>query len=82
LFGSETAGVGVLISRIGGIALIALGVACWPDRYTLRPLFGLLTYNTPVAFYLAYLGFSGATGILLWPAVALHAGLAGLLLGA
>ena len=79
LFGSGIAGVGILISRIGGVALIALGVACWPDRNTLRQFFALLTYNAPVAFYLAYLGLSGATGILLWPAVALHAGLAGLL---
>jgi hypothetical protein len=79
LFGSEIAGVGILISRIGGVALIALGVACWRHRNTLRQFFGLLTYNAPVAFYLGYLGLSGAAGILLWPAVALHAGMAGLL---
>ena len=35
---------------------------------------GMLTYNTVVTLYLAYLGFAvGLTGILLWPAVALHA---------
>ena len=53
-----------------GIALIALGIACWPGP----PLVGMLIYSTVVALYLAYLGFTGGlTGILLWPAVALHA---------
>jgi hypothetical protein len=33
----------------------------------------MLTYSTLVMLYLAYLGFAGGlTGVLLWPAVALH----------
>ena len=53
-----------------GIALIALGVACWPGP----PLVGMLTYSAAVTLYLAYVGFAGGlTGILLWPAVVLHA---------
>ena len=52
-----------------GIALIALGVACWPGT----PLLGMLTYSAAVTLYLAYLGVTGnSTGMLLWPAVALH----------
>jgi hypothetical protein len=40
----------------------------------------MLIYNTLVTIYLAYLGIGGElVGILLWPAVALHAVLTGLL---
>ena len=80
LFDSEIVGAGVLMSRIAGIALIALGVACWPDRNTLRAFFAMLTYNLLAVLYLVYVGISGGAGILLWPAVAEHAGLSVLLL--
>ena len=64
------------MARVTGIALIALGVACWPGT----PLVGMLTYSAAVTLYLAYVGFAGgSTGILLWPAVALHAILTALL---
>jgi hypothetical protein len=70
LFGAEISGAGTLMSRIAGIALIALGVACWPGP----PQVGMLTYSAAVTLYLASLGFAGgSTGILLWPAVVLHA---------
>ena len=76
LLGEQLAGVAIPVARIGGIALIALGIACWPGP----PLFGMLTYSAPVTLYLAYLGFAGgATGVLLWPAVMLHAILTALL---
>jgi hypothetical protein len=40
----------------------------------------MLTYSALVTLYLAYLGFAeGPAGILLWPAVALHAILTALL---
>ena len=59
-----------------GIALIALGLACWPGP----PLVGMLTYSAAVTMYLAGVGFAGgSTGILLWPAVVLHAILTALL---
>jgi hypothetical protein len=39
-----------------------------------------LTYSAAVTLYLAYLGFAGGlSGILLWPAVVLHAVLSVLL---
>jgi len=75
LFDSEIVRAGVLMSRIAGITLIALGVACWPDRNTLRAFFGMLTYNLLAVLYLVYVGVNGGAGILLWPAVAEHAGL-------
>jgi len=69
LLGAELTGVAVTVARVAGIALIALGVACWPGT----SLVGMLTYSTAVTLYLAYVGFAGGlTGILLWPAVVLH----------
>ena len=75
LFDSEITGPGVLISRLAGISLIALAVACWPDRNTLRPFLGMLTYNLLATLYLVYVGVNVGAGTLLWPAVAFHAGL-------
>jgi hypothetical protein len=74
LFGANVAGAGVVMSRISGIVLIALGIACWPCAPTSRALAGMLTYSSLAMLYLCYLGISGGfTGILLWPAVVLHA---------
>ena len=72
----------VLISRLTGIALIALAVACLPHRNLSRAFFGMLTYNALATLFLVYAGLIGASGILLWPAVALHAGLSILLVQA
>jgi hypothetical protein len=82
LFDSEIAGAGVLMSRIAGINLIAFGVACWPDSNTLRGFFGMLTYGLLAALYLVYVGVNIGGGILLWPAVAVHAVLSTLLVWA
>ena len=83
LFGAEIAGAGETVSRVAGIALIGLGVACWPNGSTRQPLRGMLTYGTLAALYLVYLGARGdAVGLLLWPAVAAHAILVALLLRA
>ncbi len=72
LLGAEVAGVGAAIARVTGIALIALGVACWPGPATK----GMLAYGGLVTSYLAYLGIRGEwAGPLLWPAVAVHAAL-------
>ena len=76
LLGEELSGVAIPVARVLGIALIALGAVCWPGT----PLLGMLTYSAAVTLYLAYVGFaSGFTGILLWPAVVLHAILTALL---
>lgn len=78
LFGEELSGVAIPVARVLGIALIALGVACWPGR---TALCGMLTYSVLVTLYLAYLGLGGErVGPLLWTAVVLHAVLT-LLLG-
>jgi len=76
LLGEQLAGVAIPVARVAGIALIALGIACWPGP----PLLGMVTYGALVTLYLAYLGFAGGlTGLLLWPAVILHAILTALL---
>jgi hypothetical protein len=69
LLGEELTGIAVPVARVTGIALIALGLACWPGPASA----GMVTYSAAVTLYLGYLGLgAGATGILLWPAVALH----------
>jgi hypothetical protein len=76
LFGAELNGVAIPVARVCGIALIALGIGCWPGS----PRIGMLTYGALVTLYLAYVGFAGGlTGNLLWPAVALHVILTGFL---
>ena len=69
LFGAELVGVGLTMARVTGIALIALGIACWPGP----PLLGMLTYSAAATLFLTWVGLSGVTvGMLLWPAVHLH----------
>ncbi len=79
LFGAEITGVGVLMSRVGGAALLAIGVACWPARNDpggpaqFGLLCGVLIYDLTVAALLAYAGlFLDMAGIALWPAVVVH----------
>ncbi|MGB4913827.1 MAG: hypothetical protein WBO95_17190 [Candidatus Dechloromonas phosphoritropha] len=69
LLGEELTGNAIPVARVAGIALVGLGIACWPGT----PRAGMLTYSAAVTLYLAYLGFTGgSTGLLLWPAVVLH----------
>ncbi|BCH27232.1 hypothetical protein MesoLjLc_71080 [Mesorhizobium sp. L-8-10] len=69
LLGEDLSGIAVPVARVAGIALIGLGIACWPGP----PLAGMLVYSGAVAAYLACIDLQGArAGILLWPAVILH----------
>jgi hypothetical protein len=80
LFGAEISGAGVIMSRIAGIALIGLGVACWPGNSAFQSLSGMLTYSALAMLYLSYIGVRGeAVGVLLWPAVVAHVVLVALL---
>lgn len=84
LVGVEVSGVGTLLARCFGIALLALGLACWPDTERARgggsTLRGMLVYNALIAIYLTFLGtVRHLEGWLLWPAVALHGAVALLL---
>ncbi|MDI2590387.1 hypothetical protein NYP20_13465 [Pseudomonas sp. N3-W] len=61
-----------LFARFFGIALIALGVACWPSPATVAALRSMQVYNGAIALYLAYIGVFVSSGLLLWPAVVFH----------
>jgi hypothetical protein len=71
-------------ARIAGAALLAIGVVCWLGRSTaLGPsqfglIVGVLIYDVAATAILAYTGlFLRLVGVALWPAVVLHAALAG-----
>jgi hypothetical protein len=73
----------LLVSRVTGAALLALGLACWLGRgdkggaAQLGLLTGILIYDAAAAALLGYAGLAlSMTGIALWPAVVLHTALA------
>ncbi len=85
LVGPNTPVEEIPMGRLPGIAILALGLACWPSGApveTARPAFrGMLVYNALIALFLVYLFRVGHLGgVLLWPAVALHAVVALLLI--
>ena len=76
LLGAELSGMAAIVARVAGIALVALGIACWPGT----PMIAMLAYSAAITVYLACVGLAGvADGVLLWPAVVLHAILTALL---
>jgi hypothetical protein len=84
LLGVEQASPEALfVGRIGGAALLAIGVACWLGRSDAHSpaafglLIGVLIYDVAAAGLLAYAGVClSFAGIALWPAVVAHAALA------
>jgi hypothetical protein len=67
------------MSRVAGIALLALVLACWPSRdarVRRRALRAMLAYTAMGTLYVGHLGIGREwVGLLLWPAGALHAAL-------
>jgi hypothetical protein len=74
----------VAIARFSGIVLLALATACLaipPKAHPRSAALGLLVYNVGVVVLFVWLGVATTLrGLLLWPAVILHAGLAAALL--
>ena len=62
LLGVELAGVAIPVARVLGIALVALGVACFSAGEAGQGLSGMLTYSLLVTLYLVYLGLGGEVG--------------------
>lgn len=78
VLGAELDPPGQALGRFAGLALLALALACWPGAVagsgTAAALRALLAFNVLVASYLLYLAIGGElVGVLLWPAVVLHA---------
>ena len=84
LLGKDISGAAVVMTRVAGFGLLALGVACWPRvEGTILRLRAMLIYNLLATAGLGYLRFSGqSVGKLLLPALAVHAVLAILFVGA
>src|ERR1700757_3476623 len=73
----------LFVARLTGAALLAIGIACWLARSDhSRPaqlglLAAVLTYDVAAAALLAYAGLVlRMVGLVLWPAVVVHAALA------
>jgi hypothetical protein len=83
LLGAEPGAVGLMVGRIAGVALLALGIACWGARAdsggaaqtgTLR---AITTYNAGAGLLLiAFVATGRAHGVAVWIAGMLHLALA------
>lgn len=74
---------GLTVSRVAGVALLALGVACWfaredpSGRAATGLIWAMLFYNVAVIVILVLAWISlGLLGIALWPVALAHTGLA------
>ena len=73
----------IFVGRLAGAALLSIGVTSWMARTDTRTpaqvglLTGILIYNAAATLLLVYAGaLLKMIGVLLWPAVAIHAMLA------
>jgi hypothetical protein len=74
----------LVVARMAGAALLSLGCACWlarddgPNRAVTGLVAAMLLYNSVAVAVLANAGaVARLVGVLTWPAIALHAALAG-----
>ena len=76
VYGADATGVVITLGRMTGFGLLALGVACWPERgarVSSPAVRGLLIYNALLTALFIYLAISRVpAGLFFWPALALH----------
>ena len=79
LLGAEVAGASIPLARLVGMALFALGVACWIAQYDVQAwaargvVSAMMLYNMGAVVILGAAGlWSRPVGLALWPAVGLH----------
>ncbi len=76
LLGGGLSQTGTAVARLLGVGLLSLGISAWETesrKIRRPPRVGICTYNLGAAALLLTLGTLGtSSGILLWPAVALH----------
>lgn len=73
LIGRKLAGAASTAARFAGLALLAFAVICWPRGDMHRGFRWMFAYSIIAALLLIVLGVKGVAGILLWPAVVIHA---------
>jgi hypothetical protein len=79
LLGGELLGAGISLGRVAGMALLALGIACWFASFDTQScsargiVSAMVLYNLGAVLILCAVGLqSQPAGIALWPAVILH----------
>lgn len=73
LFSSPTSDAGEQLTRLYGLALIGLGVACWESPCPLPARRGLLVYNCSAAVLLIILGSQELSGgAAVWAGALIH----------
>jgi len=83
LLGSDATKSSASLARLAGAALLSFGIACWPAQSPISTaaIRAMLVYNLLATAVLTIAGLSATSvGILLWPAVILHAIFAALFL--
>ena len=77
LFGANVDNIGTALARWVGVSLLALGIACLPSKAGeshRNAVLGLLVFNAGVTVLFVWVGVVAKVhGVLLWPAVILHA---------
>ena len=79
LLGVDADGRGGALGRVGGCALLSLGMACWPGpkraegKNIIQAVRAMFTYNLLITICLVYFRVGeGFAGLLLWPVVVVH----------